>query len=90
MADKYNLKYAPPARRALTATLPETVVAAAWELINGGIADNPRRVGKPLHEPYAGRHSVRRGTYRVIYRIDEETHTVTIEAIEHRWAAYRP
>ena len=30
------------------------------------------------------------GTYRVVYRIDEDKHTVTIQTIKHRRDAYRP
>ncbi|WP_199520830.1 type II toxin-antitoxin system RelE family toxin [Jiangella anatolica] len=35
------------------------------------------------------RHSARRGTYRVIYRIDDERHRVTVVAVVHRADAYR-
>lgn len=38
----------------------------------------PHRVGKPLRVPLDDRHSARRGTYRVIYRIDEENRRVTV------------
>ncbi|MBA2470798.1 MAG: hypothetical protein DLM61_23670 [Pseudonocardiales bacterium] len=33
--------------------------------------------------------SARRATYRVLYRIDEVSNTVTIEAVRHRRNAYR-
>ncbi|WP_327588262.1 type II toxin-antitoxin system RelE/ParE family toxin [Nonomuraea sp. NBC_00507] len=90
MSDRYTILLAPPARRALTSGLPETVAAAAWELISGAIAREPWRVGKPLQEPYEGLHVARRGTYLVVYRIDEDKHTVTIQTIKHRRDAYRP
>ena len=88
-AAQYGADLAPPARRALASGLPEVVAAAPWELIAGAIAREPWRVGKPLLEPYEGLHVARRGTYRVVYRIDEDTFTVTIEAIKHRRDAYR-
>ncbi|MEU1876774.1 type II toxin-antitoxin system RelE/ParE family toxin [Streptosporangium sp. NPDC020072] len=88
MSDRYTVLLAPPARRALTASLPETVAVAAWELITGALAKEPWRVGKPLQEPYEGLHVARRGTYRVIYRIDEDKHTVTVQVIKHRRDSY--
>ncbi|MEV1241360.1 type II toxin-antitoxin system RelE/ParE family toxin [Nonomuraea sp. NPDC050022] len=90
MSDRYTILLSPPARRALASGLPETVAAAAWELITGTVAREPWRVGKPLQEPYGGLHVARRGTYRVVYRIDEDKHTVTIQSIKHRRDAYRP
>lgn len=90
MSERYAVLLAPPARRALTSGLPETVAAAAWELITGAIAREPWRVGKPLQEPYDGLHVARRGTYRVDYRIDEDKHTVTVQTINHRRDVYRP
>jgi mRNA interferase RelE/StbE len=87
VSDRYAILLAPPARRALVLGLPEAVAAAAWELISGAIAREPWRVGKPLHEPYEGLHVARRGTYRVVYRIDED---LTIQTIKHRRDAYRP
>jgi len=35
-------------------------------------------------------HSARRGSYRVIYRIDEESRAVEILHIDHRAVVYRP
>jgi len=89
VSDRYSVLLAPPARRALSSGLPEEVAAAAWELIPGPIAREPWRVGKPLQEPYEGLHVARRGTYRVVYRIDEDKHTVMIQAVKHRRDAYR-
>jgi mRNA interferase RelE/StbE len=46
-------------------------------------------VGKALKLGLAGLHSARRGDYRVIYRIDDQLHEVTVIAVEHRSQAYR-
>jgi mRNA-degrading endonuclease RelE of RelBE toxin-antitoxin system len=46
-------------------------------------------VGERLQPPLNARHSARRGTYRVIYRIDDEQLTVTVLTIIHRSDAYR-
>lgn len=87
-ADRYRLVIAPTARRQLAESLPEAVAMAAHEFIVGPLLDNPQRVGKQLHPPLADRHGARRGTYRVIYRIDEEQRTVTVLAVIHRSDAY--
>jgi mRNA interferase RelE/StbE len=76
-------------RRALP-RLPEKVATAAMEFIYGSLAASPLRVGKPLRLGMEGLHSARRGDYRVIYRIDDDLHVVTVMAVEHRSDAYRP
>jgi mRNA interferase RelE/StbE len=40
--------------------------------------------------PLDDRFSARRGTYRVIYRIDDEAHVVNVVDIGHRRDIYRP
>jgi mRNA interferase RelE/StbE len=83
------VEWAPTARRCL-ARLPEKVASAAIEFIYGSLAEQPRRVGKPLKLDLAGQYSARRGDYRVIYRIDDDRRQVTIISIDHRADAYRP
>lgn len=87
--DRYTLVITPTARRQLGQRLPEAVAFAAHEFIVGALLDNPHRLGKRLRPPLNDRHSARRGTYRVIYRIDDEQRTVTIVDIAHRRDAYR-
>lgn len=89
MSERWTIRYKPAACRALAEDLPEEVAAAAYELVTGALADNLYRVGKPLSEPYEGLHSARRGTYRVLYRIDPGKHAVEIHSIRHRRDAYR-
>ncbi|MGE9783414.1 type II toxin-antitoxin system RelE family toxin [Janibacter sp. G368] len=89
MSEPYELVISPTARRQLTHDLPESVAFAAYDLIVGPLLDNPQRVGKQLRPPLADRHSARRGTYRVIYRIDEQRRRVTVVAVVHRADAYR-
>lgn len=86
---RYSLVIAPTARRQLAERLPEAVAAAAHELIVGPLLDNPHRVGKRLHPPLEDRHSSRRGTYRVIYRIDDELKAVNVLDVGHRRDVYR-
>jgi mRNA interferase RelE/StbE len=85
---RYRLRIAGPAAKALTEVLPEKVASAAYEFITGPLLDNPRRVGKPLDPPMAPAWSARRGTYRILYRIDDTSHTVSVTAIRHRADAY--
>ena len=84
-----DLTITPTARRQLTENRPEAVAAAAYEFITGPLLDNPHRVGKQLRPPLEDRHSARRGTYRVIYFIDDDIHTVTVVDVAHRRDAYR-
>ncbi|MDN5915792.1 MAG: type II toxin-antitoxin system RelE/ParE family toxin [Pseudonocardia sp.] len=88
-ADRYELVISPTARRQLTEHLPESVAFAAYEFIVGPLLDNPQRVGKRLRPPLDDRHSARRGTYRVLYRIDEKQHRVTVVGVVRRSDAYR-
>lgn len=89
IADRYELVVSPTARRQLTEHLPDSVAFAAYEFIVGPLLDNPQRVGKRLRPPLDDRHSARRGTYRVIYRIDEKQRRVTVVGVVHRSDAYR-
>jgi mRNA-degrading endonuclease RelE of RelBE toxin-antitoxin system len=87
---RYHLIISPTARRQLSEQLPESVAFAAHEFIIGPLLDKPRRVGKRLRRPLDDRHSTRRGTYRVIYRIDEDLRRVTVVGVFSRSNAYRP
>ena len=85
----YRLLVARPASDALPSSPPEKVALAVVEFVTGPLLDSPHRVGKPLREPLAPSWSARRGSYRVIYLIDEETRTVTVTIVAHRSDAYR-
>lgn len=86
----YTVTYSATARRALAERLPEPVAAACIEFIGGDLIENPHRVGKPLRANLEGLHSARRGSFRIIYRIDDEQIKVLIVTIEHRGDVYRP
>jgi mRNA interferase RelE/StbE len=86
---RYTVVFSRQARRNLHENLPLDVAAAAMETIDGPLTSSPHRVGKPLDEPFDGYYSARRGTYRIIYRINEDKHTVEIYSIRHRRDAYR-
>jgi mRNA interferase RelE/StbE len=83
-----------------TVALPRQL-AAAWpgspwppqphwfEHITGPLVGNPRRLGKPLEEPYDDVWTTRRGEYRALYTINDAEQVVTIVAVAHRRDAYR-
>jgi mRNA interferase RelE/StbE len=85
---RYQSRFQPAARRAIAQRLPETVAAAVLEFCEAALAVNPQRVGKPLFGPLAGCHGARRGTYRIVYRIDEDTRTVHVLDIDYRAEIY--
>jgi mRNA interferase RelE/StbE len=85
----YHLEAAGSARRDLR-RLSGKVAAAIVEFITGPLADDPQRLSKPLRGELDGYHSARRGDYRVVFRIDEDEHTVVITGIRHRAHIYRP
>ena len=86
--DRYTLRISPTARRQLAEVLPQGVAMAAHEFIVRPLLDNPQRVGKRLRPPLDDRHTARRGTYRVIYRIDAEQRTVSVVDVAHRRDTY--
>lgn len=88
-AERFELVISPTARRQLTEILPESVAFAAYDFLIGPLLENPHRVGKRLRPPLEDRHSARRGTYRVIYRIDDEQRRVTVVGVVRRSDAYR-
>ena len=68
---RYEIVVAAPAARAIRETLPEAVAFAVIDFITGPLLDNPRRVGAALRNELEGIWSARRGTYRILYRIDD-------------------
>ena len=85
----YRLRVTGPAERQLS-RLPEGTAAAIVEFMLGALLENPHRVGGPLQRGLAGMRSARRGSYRIVYEIDELQRLVIVLRIEHRSTAYRP
>jgi len=84
----WDVQLTAPARRQLD-RLPISVAAAVVETL-GAIVGNPRRLGKPLRFELEGHWSARRGPYRIVYRIDDDAHVVSVVAVAHRADVYRP
>ena len=69
--------------------LPAKIREAALAAVFGPIAENPRRLGKPLLGELEGLTAARRGDYRIIYEILEEEQIVVVHRIQHRGGVYR-
>jgi len=65
----FKIVLTPPARRAIAEELPEAVAAAVINFITTVLLPSPHRVGV---------WSAHRGTYRVLYRIQEERREVVV------------
>ena len=85
----YELVVARPAARSISDVLPENVATAVLDFITGALIENPHRVGRELRRELVGIFSARRGTYRILYQIDDLTRTVTVLRIDHRSNVYR-
>lgn len=86
----YELVLTPPAVRSVRTGLPESVAVAVIEFVTGALVTDPRRVGRPLRGDLSGIHAARRGTYRVLYRINDNEREVVVLRVDHRRDAYRP
>lgn len=84
----WRLVVAAPAERSL-ARQTEGVAAAIVEFLLGPLTEAPTVVGKPLLRELSGYWSARRGSYRVIYRLDEVRREIVVVRIEHRSDVYR-
>ncbi|WP_420432700.1 type II toxin-antitoxin system RelE family toxin [Candidatus Poriferisocius sp.] len=85
----YGLVVARTAAATIAEKLPQAVATAVLELISGPLLENPQRIGVELRNELEGLWSARRGTYRVIYRIDEVNKTIEVVRVSHRRDAYR-
>lgn len=84
----WRLVVAAPAERSL-GRLADGVASAIVEFMVGPLVDAPTVVGKPLQRELAGYWSARRGSYRVIYRLDNDRGQIVVVRIEHRSDVYR-
>lgn len=74
----------------VTSTRPRLASRPAIiEFLYGPLADNSHRVGKPLRDDLAGSFGARRGSYRVLYDIDDDEREVRVFRIASRSTSYR-
>ena len=86
---RYELKVARSAALSIAEQLYGKVAAAVVEFMTGPLLKGPRIVGKPLRPPLEPADAARRGSFRILYLIDDDARTVTVTAVAHRSDAYR-
>lgn len=89
MRSVYDIEVSSVALRGLD-RLPGKVASAIVEFITTVLAENPQRLSKPLRGDLEQYRSARRGDYRVLIRIDEESRRVLVVRVDHRAHVYRP
>lgn len=91
--EPYELVVTSTALRALSAAPPrgvgERVAWVIYEFVQGPLLAAPYRVGKPLAAPLAGIFTARRGSFLILYEVDEATRTVAVTSVQHRAEGYR-
>ncbi|MYB24414.1 MAG: type II toxin-antitoxin system RelE/ParE family toxin [Acidimicrobiia bacterium] len=88
--EPYQIVVARSAARVIAEELPEFVATAVVEMITGPLLSEPRRLGAALRNELEGLWSLRRGAYRVVYRIDDARREVVVLRVGHRREVYRP
>ena len=88
--DRYEIVVTLPAVGAIREKLSEAVAFAVIDFITGPLLDDPHRVGAPLRGELEGIWSARRGTYRILYRIDDAAREVIVLRVGPRHSVYRP
>jgi mRNA interferase RelE/StbE len=83
----YTVLFLPTAEREWRKLPPEVRRRIAVLLL--ALEDEPRPDGVAKLRGTADRWRVRSGDYRVIFRVDDTTRTVTVLRIAHRREAYR-
>lgn len=84
----WAVQVAPGAVRSLE-RLPPRVAGAVVEFVTAVLPTNPERMSKPLRYELEGLRSARRGDYRVLFFLDEDTKVLLVVRIAHRADAYR-
>lgn len=88
MSERFSIRIAARAERDLQ-RLPEKIATASVGFIFGPLAENPRRVSRPLRGELSGFYSARRGDYRVVFGIVDASRAVEIVHIGRRSDVYR-
>ena len=86
MPERYQVVVSEEARKSVRRLAKEVHAAVVAAL--AGLATEPR-AGKPLVGELRGVWSLRRGDYRVLYRINDKTKRVEVARIGHRHDVYR-
>lgn len=85
---KYVIFYQEQVVKKHIPSLPQNAKALIKKAIEERLTVNPIGFGKPLQYSLKGHRRIRVSNYRIIYRIQPETNTVIIVAIDHRKDIY--
>ena len=69
--------------------VPPRVAEPLVAFIFGSLAEEPKRRGKPLRGELAERWAARRGDFRIVYRLDDDTKTMHVLKVARRAEVYR-
>ena len=84
----WNVQFSDAALRGLD-RLPLKIAQAVVEFVTFTLPGNPFQMSKPLQGEFEGLHSARRGDYRVLFSLDEDSGTLLVVRVAHRRDAYR-
>ena len=85
----WNVRATSPFRRSLN-KLPPKVAGAVLNFVEFTLPTNPYRLSGELEDELADKRSCRRGNYRILIRLDDETRTVYLYDVDYRADMYRP
>lgn len=85
----WDVQIADPVWRDLD-KLPRKIAQAVVEFVTVTLPTNPARMSKELVGEFAGLRSARRGEYRVLFRLEPQTHMLRVLRVRHREFAYKP
>ncbi|MBN9565642.1 MAG: type II toxin-antitoxin system RelE/ParE family toxin [Alphaproteobacteria bacterium] len=88
MEVRYHIRYLEIVLKKHIPALPPSVTTFIQKAIEERLMVDPIGLGKPLRYSLKGHRRLRAGNYRIVYRIDAKTSTVTIIAIKHRKNIY--
>jgi mRNA-degrading endonuclease RelE of RelBE toxin-antitoxin system len=82
------------ARLVLARRARAELLALGWPLIDAaeealGLLQREPHAGYPLRGRLRGLHSLRVGSYRLIYQLSDDNQTVRVATIRHRSVVYR-
>lgn len=86
--NRYQISYLDVVVREDIPSLPKRARKLIQSAIEQRLAVDPIGYGKPLRYSLKGHRRLRVSDYRIVYRIEENTHTVLIIAIKHRKDVY--
>jgi mRNA interferase RelE/StbE len=84
----YSLCYLESVVESDIPALPKTMRELIKRTVESRLTVDPIGLGKPLRYSFIGHRRIRVGDYRIVYRVDEKTKTVTIVIIKHRKDVY--